>query len=58
MKPQTKVEPLRSLNHPRFRYTPASATTADHLRRTFRKARLMLRLNPNAYETSKQLEPA
>lgn len=46
---QTRIEPLRSLNDSRFKYTPASESDVDHLRRVFRKARLLLRLNPRAY---------
>lgn len=44
------VQPLRHLNDPRFKYVPAAKTTPEHLQRLFRKARLLLRLNPHAYD--------
>lgn len=43
----TIVMPLRNISSPKFKWLDASKTD---VRRTWRKARLMLRLNKNAYQ--------
>lgn len=43
----TIVMPLRNISSPKFKWLDASKTD---VRRTWRKARLMLRLNQNAYQ--------
>jgi hypothetical protein len=43
----TIVMPLRHYTSPKFKWTDSAQTD---VRRTWRKARLMLRLNQNAYQ--------
>jgi hypothetical protein len=43
----TKVEPLRRISDPKFKWRDPSKTDVT---RTWRKARLLLRLNGEAYE--------
>ena len=49
IKYQSKAIPLRGCNDPKFKWIPAAATD---VRRTFRKARLLIRLTKGtAYES-------
>ena len=49
MRYQSKVFPLRDCNHPKFKWVNAASTD---IRRTWRKARLLIRLtNGAAYES-------
>jgi hypothetical protein len=48
----TIVMPLRNISSPKFKWLDASKTD---VRRTWRKARLMLRLNINAYQRTKHI---
>ena len=49
LKYSSKAIPLRDHNHPKFKWIPAAATD---VRRTFRKARLLIRLTKGAaYES-------
>lgn len=49
IKYQSKVIPLRDCNHPKFKWVSAASTD---IRRTWRKARLLIRLtNGAAYES-------
>ena len=48
----TLVMPLRNWTSPKFKWVDSSKTD---VRRTWRKARLMLRLNKNAYDTTKYI---
>lgn len=48
----TLVMPLRHITSPKFKWMDASKTD---VKRTWRKARLMLRLNKNAYDTTKYI---
>jgi len=43
----TIVRPLRSINDPKFKWSDPSKT---NVQKTWRKARLLLRLNGEAYE--------
>ena len=48
----TIVMPLRHYTSPKFKWTDSAQTD---VRRTWRKARLMLRLNINAYQRTKHI---
>jgi hypothetical protein len=49
MKYQSKVIPLRDYNHPKFKWVSAASTD---IRRTWRKARLLIRITKGAaYES-------
>ena len=49
LKYSSKATPLRGCNHPKFKYYNASSTD---IRRTFRKARLLIRITKGAaYES-------
>jgi len=49
IKYSSRAIPLRGCNHPKFKYLSAAATD---IRRTFRKARLLIRLTKGAaYES-------
>ena len=49
IKYQSKVTPLRDYNHPKFKWVSAASTD---IRRTWRKARLLIRITKGAaYES-------
>lgn len=49
----TRVEPLRSATDPKFKWKDSASTD---VRRTWRKARLLLRLNKDAYESRARVQ--
>ena len=49
----TMVTPLRKVTSPKFKWSDSASTD---VRRTWRKARLMIRLNKEAYESRSQIK--
>jgi hypothetical protein len=49
----TRVEPLRRISDPKFKWLDPSKTDVT---RTWRKARLLLRLNGEAYESRARVQ--
>lgn len=49
----TIVKPLRDINHPKFKWSDPSKTD---VKKTWRKARLLLRLNGEAYEGRSRIQ--